>query len=509
MDEKDELNIPALSFQEDNKQGQSTEVKQHQNGEHATDGAFLGGAPRRRTTSERGTIPRIISNDDKTDESVDDELEQAVRLARVTASDAKTAASESVSRGSDLPLAAGAHEGASSVEQGMKEATQQIPADASGAPTSEARLSALHMAQTPEAATGRSAENVRTIKLDDGQSEPSQQVAQKSEGVGQAVEAADGNSTKKPTAQTTRRAKDDASTSKKTKTANRTGSGNNGSHNNWYAPFFISLMGALVGCLLFVAVFGLTNAIFNSNHAVDQNTKSTHEYIPPQGNESATSAVVAAVSPGIVTVLTGNRQHYLSGNGSGIVYKEQDGKIYILTNAHVIASAAVIEVYRNDLGAGSVDRAEVLAADDVNDIAVLVIEKPQQSYPVAISFEDSTKLKVGQKVVAIGSPYVATLGTSFSGSVTEGIVSGLNREIEASRDVGMRRGKVVIQKYIQTDAAINGGNSGGALIDMSGNLIGMNSARINSADNIGFAIATNDIIVAMKEMDVPLPTSVS
>jgi len=321
------------------------------------------------------------------------------------------------------------------------------------------------------------------------------------------ADASDEKLTEKAETKKTARA-ERASIGRATKQGRQPGTGQTVS-NNWHISFFVSLMGALVGCLLFVAIFGLTNSIFNPKQAIDQNTRSTHEYIPPKANESETSAVVAAVNPGMVTVLTGNRQHYLSGNGSGIVYKEQEGKIYILTNAHVIASAAVIEVYRNDLGAGAVDRAEVVATDDVNDIAVLVVEKPQQAYPVAVSFEDSTKLKVGQKVLAIGSPYVATLGTSFSGSVTEGILSGLNREVESPRDVGLRRSKVIIQKYIQTDAAINGGNSGGALLDMNGNLIGMNSAKINSADNIGLAIATNDIIAAMEEMDVPLPTKVS
>lgn len=277
---------------------------------------------------------------------------------------------------------------------------------------------------------------------------------------------------------------------------------------NWQTPFFISMVGALVGCSIFALVFTMTNSVFNSRPPLEQQTQQTHEYIPASANDNDTSAIVSAVSPGIVTVLTGDRQHYLSGNGSGIVYRERDGKIYILTNAHVIADAAVIEVYRNDLGVGAVDRAEVLAADDINDIAVLVIERPQQLYPVAISFENSANLKVGQKVLAIGSPYVATLGTSFSGSVTEGIISGLNREIGTTKNVGLRNNKVIIQKYIQTDAAINGGNSGGALLDMNGNLIGMNSATITSADNIGFAIATNDIIEAMKEMKAPLPATV-
>jgi len=477
MDEKDELNIPALSFQEDNKQRQSTEQHRHEQDTHDENDSYVGGAPRRRTTNERGSIPRIVSNGDESATSHGAEKSLTQDVNRISGDE-------------EVP----------STVQDVKVPTN-AETDVTNANELDAeRLSTVHVWHKDDADTARSLENVRTIKLEDDGS-VNQQTAQSARKAD--VETDKKTDSKKEPSQSTRRPRDGASTDKKTKVAN-----GNGSNNNWYAPFFISLMGALVGCLLFVAVFGLTNAIFNSNHAVDQNTKSTHEYIPPQGNETETSAVVAAVTPGIVTVLTGNRQHYLSGNGSGIVYKEQDGKIYILTNAHVIASAAIIEVYRNDLGAGSVDRAEVLATDDVNDIAVLVIEKPQQSYPVAISFEDSTKLKVGQKVVAIGSPYVATLGTSFSGSVTEGIVSGLNREIEASREVGIRRGKVVIQKYIQTDAAINGGNSGGALIDMSGNLIGMNSARINSADNIGFAIATNDIIAAMKEMNVPLPTNV-
>jgi len=277
---------------------------------------------------------------------------------------------------------------------------------------------------------------------------------------------------------------------------------------SWKKPFFTSMAGALLGCSIFAGGYTATQAIFKDD-STSQSTQSSNSYIQPTTTTTETAAVVAAVSPGIVTVLTGNRMGSLMGNGSGVVYKEEQGKIYILTNAHVVADAAIVEVYRNDLGSDAADSVEVLAVDEINDIAVLVIEKPEQAYPVSIDFENTDTLEVGQKVIAVGSPYVATLGTSFSGSVTEGIISGLNREIESQTKTGLYRSKTMIQRYIQTDAAINGGNSGGALIDMNGNLVGINSAKISSAENMGLAISANDVLETLKAMDVPLPNVVS
>lgn len=277
------------------------------------------------------------------------------------------------------------------------------------------------------------------------------------------------------------------------------------SKNSWTKPFVASLAGAILGCSIFTGGYYITTNAFGANNTPVQSSVPSNSYVQGTSSDTTTAEVVAAVEPGIVTVLTGDRMRNLTGNGSGIVYKNENGKIYIVTNAHVVSDASIVEVYRNDLGVDSSDSVEVVAVDTDNDIAVLVINNPQYEYPVTIAFEDTNTLRVGQKVIAVGSPYVATLGTSFSGSVTEGIISGLNREVTSTVSTGFYSSREVTQNYIQTDAAINGGNSGGALIDMNGNLVGINSAKISSAENMGLAISANDVIKAMEAMDVPLP----
>lgn len=168
------------------------------------------------------------------------------------------------------------------------------------------------------------------------------------------------------------------------------------------------------------------------------------------------------------------------GTGSGIIYKE-DG--YIITNQHVIDGASEIEVVLHD---GRVFDARILGEDSKSDIAVLKIEA---SNLAVAEFGDSDNIKVGELAVAIGTP----AGEEFSGSVTAGIISALNRSI----DMGEKR-----LKLIQTDAAINPGNSGGALVNKNGEVIGINSVKLSAPDieGMGFAIPTNDAIPLVEEL---------
>jgi serine protease Do len=162
------------------------------------------------------------------------------------------------------------------------------------------------------------------------------------------------------------------------------------------------------------------------------------------------------------------RQEIQRGEGSGFIINA-DGTI--LTNAHVVANAQDVQVQLND------DRTlpgRVLGVDKVTDIAVVKIEAP--SPLPAVQLGDSKSLRPGQFVVALGSP----LG--FENTVTSGIISALSRP---SARIGIADGKV---DFIQTDAAINPGNSGGPLIDTQGRVIGMNTAIIQGAQGLGFAI---------------------
>ncbi|MCA1075219.1 trypsin-like peptidase domain-containing protein [Clostridium bowmanii] len=166
-------------------------------------------------------------------------------------------------------------------------------------------------------------------------------------------------------------------------------------------------------------------------------------------------------------------------SGSGIIYKS-DG--FIITNYHVVEGATEIKV---KLSNDNVLKAKVVGSDAISDLAVIKVEA--NNLPIA-KFGDSSKLKVGDLAIAIGNP----LGDQFSGSVTAGIISALDRRINI---VNKKTGEQTIYKVIQTDAAINPGNSGGALCNSYGEVVGINSFKINSvigSEGTGFAISTNE-----------------
>ncbi len=161
-------------------------------------------------------------------------------------------------------------------------------------------------------------------------------------------------------------------------------------------------------------------------------------------------------------------------SGSGFIIGS-DG--LILTNKHVVIdTAAEYTVLLND---GRKKVAKVLARDPVEDLAILKIDG--SGYPT-LQLGDSSKIKTGQTAIAIGN----TLG-EFRNTVSVGVVSGLQRSIEAQSTEGTES----LQELIQTDAAINLGNSGGPLLNLSGEVIGINTAVAQGAENVGFAILIN------------------
>lgn len=208
--------------------------------------------------------------------------------------------------------------------------------------------------------------------------------------------------------------------------------------------------------------------------------------LPALGNGNSLSledgidipAIVDADGPAVVGVLNKVKGQFAfgdgsseqtQGSGSGVIISA-DG--YIVTNNHVVDGADDVTVL---LAGGEEVPAKVIGADAQSDLAVLKIDKTGL---VAIKFGDSDLLRVGESVVAIGNP----LGTDLTGTVTHGIISGKNREIAIDG---------YIFKVLQTDAAINPGNSGGALVNGKGELIGINNAKDQSAEGIGFAIPIN------------------
>lgn len=165
------------------------------------------------------------------------------------------------------------------------------------------------------------------------------------------------------------------------------------------------------------------------------------------------------------------------GAGTGFIIRS-DG--YILTNRHVVDDEKA--EYTALLSNGEKKTAKVVYRDEHNDVAILKIDGSGYS---AIQLGDSSALKLGQTVVAIGN----ALG-EYNNSVSVGIISGLNRTIEAQDE----RGRVeVLENVMQTDAAINRGNSGGPLLDLSGNVVGVNVAVDRGGSNISFAIPIDTI----------------
>jgi serine protease Do len=193
------------------------------------------------------------------------------------------------------------------------------------------------------------------------------------------------------------------------------------------------------------------------------------------------SALVARVRPGVVSVTeTGlsmdmfMRQVQVQGEGTGIVIDDQG---HILTNYHVISGATTVSVYAED---GRERSAEVVFGDPASDIALLKVDDTAGLVPLVLG--DSDAMQVGNPVIAMGN----ALGLDeTSPTVSVGIVSALGRTIETSQ--------ATLENLIQTDAAINAGNSGGPLLNSAGEVIGINSAIASNAQNIGFSIAINSV----------------
>jgi serine protease Do len=158
--------------------------------------------------------------------------------------------------------------------------------------------------------------------------------------------------------------------------------------------------------------------------------------------------------------------HPARGIGSGFII---DDNGHILTNHHITAGSREIEVALTD---GRAFEGKLVGSDPANDLAVVKIDA--HDVPVA-ELGNSSELRVGQTVIAIGNPF----GLVGGPSVTVGVVSALNRHILAER---------VYENLIQTDASINPGNSGGPLLDLTGRVVGINTANIPGAQGIGFAI---------------------
>jgi len=214
-------------------------------------------------------------------------------------------------------------------------------------------------------------------------------------------------------------------------------------------------------------------------------------------NDIAVADMVEASSKAIVGIV--NLQEQTSrystdtsaveaGSGSGVIFKVTGNEAYIVTNNHVIEGASEIEV---SLYNGEKASAQLIGADALTDLAVLKIDS--KDVEGTLEFGDSSTLRAGEEVLAIGNP----LGLEFSRTVTQGIVSATDRTIAVTTSAGEWELNV-----IQTDAAINPGNSGGALLNSSGQVIGINSLKISEdgVEGLGFAIPSNDVVPIVNQL---------
>ncbi|MGI5376449.1 S1C family serine protease [Streptomyces sp. CA-251387] len=234
---------------------------------------------------------------------------------------------------------------------------------------------------------------------------------------------------------------------------------------------------------------------------------STSTNVVPSSQKGTVSGVAKAVSPSIVEInATSNAG---SSTGSGVIITS-DGEI--ITNNHVVSGASSVKVTTSD---GKSYTAEVVGTDSSKDLALIKLRNASGLTPATLGNSDG--VQVGDEVVAIGSP------EGLTGTVTSGIVSALDRDVTVSTGEGQQQqqpdggwpfefggqqfngdtgSSTTTYKAIQTDASLNPGNSGGALIDMNGNIIGINSAMYSASGSsssdagsvgLGFAIPINTV----------------
>lgn len=199
-------------------------------------------------------------------------------------------------------------------------------------------------------------------------------------------------------------------------------------------------------------------------------------------SEANIAKVAQEVSPSVVSIVTqkvGSGVRGQQGAGTGIIIS---GDGYVVTNKHVVSGSREVAITLAD---GTIhDDVSIIGVDPLNDVAFLKIRNGKD-LPAAKLGESST-LRIGQNVVAIGN----TLG-EYQNTVTSGIVSGLGRPITAQADESGQA--ELLTDLVQTDAAINPGNSGGPLVNLAGQVVGINTAIVSNAQGIGFAIPINAI----------------
>ncbi|WP_429964937.1 S1C family serine protease [Enterococcus sp. AZ072] len=306
--------------------------------------------------------------------------------------------------------------------------------------------------------------------------------------------------------------------------------------NGFFKRFGIGLLGGLVGAgLIFGIYYAATSAGSGDNVSGSPSAGSTQVSNMKVDANSDITGAVEKVQGAVVSVVNLQKQQQQqqnglggwsdifgggnSGNsgeesqdsqsesdsdgnlveaseGSGVIYKREGNTAYVVTNNHVVEGQNGLEVLLKD---GSKVKAELVGTDTYTDLAVLKIESDKVADITPATFGDSDSLKAGEPAIALGSP----LGSQYANSVTAGIISSLGRQVVSQTS----EGQSVNINAIQTDAAINPGNSGGPLVNIAGQVIGINSSKIVqtesnvSVEGIGFAIPSNDVVNVINQLE--------
>ena len=271
--------------------------------------------------------------------------------------------------------------------------------------------------------------------------------------------------------------------------------------------FVVGFLGGIGGYYFVSSTLTQGNSTSNqANTTSVNNVQYTNDTSTTQAVEKVQDAVVSVInyqtqSSNSLSSIFGNIESSdelaVAGEGSGVIYKKDGDTAYIVTNNHVISGAEKIDIL---LASGEKLSGELVGADTYSDIAVIKIAADKVT--TIAEFANSDTIKVGETAIAIGSP----LGSVYANTVTQGIISSLSRTVTSQTEDG----QTISTNAIQTDTAINPGNSGGPLINIQGQVIGINSSKITSSsisssgvavEGMGFAIPSNDAVQIINQLE--------
>ncbi|MBE0334499.1 serine protease [Staphylococcus epidermidis] len=258
-------------------------------------------------------------------------------------------------------------------------------------------------------------------------------------------------------------------------------------------PKMLIIIGIIVLLLILNAIFTTVNKNDHTNDSAFNGTAKDETTAMKIAENSVKSVVTVENDLSNDTTVSDNKNESDNEIGSGVVYKKVGDSIYIFTNAHVVGDQEKQKVtYGNDKSMTG----KVIGKDKWSDLAVVKAKVADENIK-PMTMGDSNNIKLAEPILVIGNP----LGTDFKGSVSQGIVSGLNRHVPV--DIDKNDNYDALMKAFQIDAPVNPGNSGGAVVDRDGRLIGIVSLKIDmhNVEGMAFAIPINDVRKIAKELE--------